>query len=196
MAAPDEHEWFQAESRTAWRAWLAANHATSAGVWLVTWRKSSGRPTLSNDDIVEEALAFGWIDAKGGKVDDERTRLLLVPRRAGSNWSAINKRRIERIMAVGLITDAGRRAVERAQADGSWTRLDEVEQLVISDDLAAAFDRHPGSRDRWDGFAPSARKAVLTWLVTAKTAATREKRVNEIARMAAAGQLANSRPRT
>ena len=74
MAGTDEREWFHAEDRASWRRWLAANHDTSPGVWLVTWRKASGRPVLSYDDAVSEALAFGWIDTKGGSVDDERTR--------------------------------------------------------------------------------------------------------------------------
>lgn len=197
MAKTDDLEWFQPETRADWRRWLDVEHRTSPGVWVVTWRKAAGRAAaVTYDDVVEEGLAYGWIDAKGGKVDDDRTRLLMTPRKVGSNWSGLNKARVERLTAAGLMTDAGRRAVERAQADGSWTRLDEVEQLIVSDDLAAAFDRYPGSRDRWDAFAPSARKAVLTWLVSAKAAATRDKRVDEIARLAAAGQLANSRPRT
>ncbi len=136
-------EWFHAEDRAAWRAWLAANHDSSPGVWLVTWRKASGRPVLTLRRRVSEALAFGWIDTKGGSVDDERTRLMLTPRKRGSGWSRPNKQRIERLEAEGLMTPAGAAVIAAAKADGSWTLLDDVEDLVVPDDLAAAFDRMP-----------------------------------------------------
>ena len=105
---------------------------------------------LTYDDAVSEALAFGWIDTKGGSVDDERTRLLLTPRRRGSGWSRPNKQRIERLEADGLMTPAGAAVIAAAKADGSWSLLDDVEDLVVPDDLAAAFDRHAGSREQWD----------------------------------------------
>ena len=190
MAGTDEREWFHAEDRASWRRWLAANHDTSPGVWLVTWRKASGRPVLSYDDAVSEALAFGWIDTKGGSVDDDRTRLLFTPRKRGSGWSRPNKQRIDRLDEEGLMTPAGAAMIAAAKGDGSWTLLDAVEDLVVPDDLAAAFDRHSGSRAQWDGFPPSARKAMLTWVVTAKRPETRATRVEETASRAARGERA------
>ena len=190
MAAADDREWFHAEDRRAWRAWLAANHDSSPGVWLVTWRKASGRPVLSYDNAVTEALAFGWIDTKGGSVDDERTRLMFTPRKRGSGWSRPNKQRIERLEAEGLMTPAGTAVIDAARADGSWTLLDDVEDLVVPEDLAAAFDRHAGSRQQWDAFPPSARKVILGWIVTAKRPETRATRVEQTASMAARGERA------
>jgi uncharacterized protein YdeI (YjbR/CyaY-like superfamily) len=186
----DDLEWFQAETRDEWRAWLAENHATSPGVWLVTWKKSSGRPVLDYDEKVEEALAWGWIDTKGMSVDDERTRLVMCPRRSGSGWSRPNKERVARLEEQGLMQPAGRAVIAAAKADGSWTLLDDVEDLIVPPDLAAAFDRHPGSRAQWDGFAKSPRKIMLTWLVTAKRPETRATRVEKVAAEAAHGRHA------
>ena len=190
MGKLDDLEWFHAETRVEWRAWLGENHASSPGVWLVTWKKASGRPVLDYDQRVEEALAWGWIDSKGMTVDDERTRLVFLPRRPGSGWSRSNKVRIARLEEQGLMQTAGRRVIEAAIADGSWTLLDEVEDLIVPPDLAAAFDRHPGSRARWDAFTRAPRRAMLEWLVTAKRPETRAARVGKIAAAAAEGRAA------
>jgi uncharacterized protein YdeI (YjbR/CyaY-like superfamily) len=190
MAKLDDLEWFEAETRGQWRAWLDANHANSAGIWLVTWKKASGRPVLDYEQQVEEALAWGWIDSKGMTVDADRTRLVFLPRRPGSGWSRPNKQRIVRLEDQGLMQPAGRRVIDAAKADGSWTLLDEVEDLIVPPDLAAAFDRHPGSREQWDAFPRSPRRAMLAWLVTAKRAETRASRIEKIASEAAEGRRA------
>lgn len=194
MGTFDEVDTVQPADRAAWRSWLAEHHDTASGVWAVTWKKTSGRLGVTYDDLVEEALCVGWIDAKGGRVDDERTRLYLAPRRPGGDWSRSNKVRWARLEAEGLVTPAGVAVVEAARADGSWTRLDDVEDLVVPSDLAAAFDQHPPSRERWDGFAPSARRALLLWIVSAKKPETRARRVAETATRAALGERANEKP--
>jgi uncharacterized protein YdeI (YjbR/CyaY-like superfamily) len=180
-----------AESRAQWRAWLAEHASTTSGVWLVTWKKASGRPVLSYEDAVSEALAFGWVDSKGSKLDDERTMLWFTRRKPGSGWARPNKRRIAELEAAGLMTDAGRAVVDAAKADGSWTLLDDVEDLVVPDDLAAAFDAVPGSREHWEAFPRSAKRALLEWLVQARTAPTRARRVARTAEAAGRGERAN-----
>ena len=182
---------FHAETREQWRAWLTEHAAEGRGVWLVTWKKASGRPHLAYEDAVTEALAFGWVDSKGGKVDDERTMLWFTARKRGSGWARPNKRRIEALEAAGLMTDAGRRVVEAAKADGSWTLLDDVEDLVVPPDLAAAFDAVPGAREQWEAFPRSARRGILEWIVQAKTAPTRARRIAETADKAGRGERAN-----
>jgi uncharacterized protein YdeI (YjbR/CyaY-like superfamily) len=177
----DEREQVHVESAADWRAWLAANHARSAGVWLVAWKASTGRPRPTYDETVEEALCFGWIDAKARSLDDQRSAIWMAPRRRGSGWARSNKERILRLEAEGRMTDAGRALIESAKADGSWTRLDDVEDLVVPHDLAAAFADRPGSRDRWEAFPRSVKRASLVWLVDAKSAATRASRIAEIA---------------
>jgi uncharacterized protein YdeI (YjbR/CyaY-like superfamily) len=190
-----DRERVQVESRTEWRHWLAANSAGSPGVWAVTWRKASGRPMVGYEDLVEEALCFGWIDSTGRALDDDRTMLHFTPRKPGSGWSRPNKQRIERLMAAGAMAEAGLRVVAQAQRDGSWSKLDDVENLVVPDDLAAAFGTHPGSREKWDAFPRSARRAMLEWIVQAKRAPTRAARIEETARRAARGERANQPPK-
>jgi len=133
------------------RAWLLEHHADSTGIWLVTWRKGRG-PYVPYPDRVVEALCFGWIDSLAGKVDDDRSMLLLTPRKPGSGWSRVNKGRIERILAEGPMHPAGQAVLDRAVADGSWTALDAVEALTEPEDLRVALDADPGARRSWDGF--------------------------------------------
>jgi uncharacterized protein YdeI (YjbR/CyaY-like superfamily) len=192
----DEGERTHPEGVEAWSAWLERNCSTSQGVWLVSWKKRSGKPAMTYEEAVSEALRFGWVDSRGGKLDDDRTMLWFSPRRKGSAWSGPNKRRIQQLETEGRMAAQGRAKVEAAKADGSWSRLEEVEALVVPDDLAAAFSAHPGSRAQWDNFPPSARRGILEWIVQAKRVETRAKRVTETARLAARGERANQwRPR-
>jgi|SRR3954447_1121892 uncharacterized protein YdeI (YjbR/CyaY-like superfamily) len=108
------------ESRQEWRDWLAANHASSDGVWVVTWKRQTGRPRPSYEELVEEAVCFGWIDSSVRSLDDERHGQRMTPRRKRSKWSESNRDRVQRLEADGLMTDAGRAAVERAKLEGTW----------------------------------------------------------------------------
>jgi uncharacterized protein YdeI (YjbR/CyaY-like superfamily) len=172
------------ESREQWRVWLAEYAATSPSIWLVTWRRPTGRPAPSYDDIVEEALCFGWIDSTARTFDDERSGLRMARRKSGSGWARSNKTRVERLERDGLLTDGGRAVIERAKADGSWTLLDEVENLVVPPDLEAELVALPGARDHFDAFPRGVRRAILAWIVQAKRPETRWRRVQETATLA------------
>jgi uncharacterized protein YdeI (YjbR/CyaY-like superfamily) len=187
----DSYARLEVETRAQWRDWLARHHATSPGVWLVTWKKASGRPSLGYDDIVEEALAFGWVDSQPKTVDDQRSARLLTPRKPGSNWSRLNKQRIERLTAAGLMQPAGLAAVAAAKANGRWTALDQAEILAEPADLAAELNADPAARRHWDAFPRSARRAILEWIGNARTAATRQVRIERAAGDAARGIRAN-----
>jgi uncharacterized protein YdeI (YjbR/CyaY-like superfamily) len=181
----------QVESRAQWRAWLAENHTQADGIWLVTFKKQMGDKYLPYDDIVEEALCFGWVDSLPRKLDDERTMLYISPRRKGSPWSRLNKTRVEKLIAAGLMTEAGMTLIEQAKADGTWTIYDEVEDLIIPPDLAAALAANPDAQKHFAAFSDSAKKGILWWIKSAKRAATREKRINETVRLAAQNIKAN-----
>ncbi len=174
-----------------WARWLEAQHGRDHGVWLVSWKKATGRQAFGYDAAVVEALRFGWVDSVARALDEDRSMLWFAPRRAGSGWSRSNKLRIARLEGEGRLEAAGRAAVEAAQADGSWALLDAVEDLVVPDDLAAAFDRHPGSREQWEAFPRSAKRALLEWIVQARRPATRATRIEETAAHAARGERAN-----
>ena len=190
--APQVH----AETREAWRDWLAAHHETAAGAWLVSWKKATGRPAVGYDAAVEEALCVGWVDSTGRRLDDERSMLYFAPRKARSGWSRPNKERVARLSTAGLMRPAGLAVVAAAQADGSWSLLDDVENLVVPDDLRAALDAHEGAASHWEAFPRSAKRGILEWIVQAKRPATRANRVEETARLAAQNERANQwRPR-
>ncbi|MEM0962229.1 MAG: YdeI/OmpD-associated family protein [Bacteroidota bacterium] len=182
-------------SRAAWRAWLTDHHGRDDGVWLIRFKKATGQPTLSTDDVVEEAIAFGWIDSVPKKLDAERSMLWVSPRKAGSHWSRLSKERAARMIDAGLLAPAGRAAIDRAQADGTWSALDDVENLIVPDDLAEALDARPPARREWDGFPRSVKRGILEWILTAKRPSTRSRRIDEAARLASQGKRANQWPR-
>jgi len=115
-----DEERVELDDRAGWRAWLEANHDRSSGVWLVTFKKTAGRPRVDYDAAVEEALCFGWVDSKSRSVDDERTSLYFTPRKPKSSWSESNVARVEKLEAAGLMREAGRRVVEEAKEMGRW----------------------------------------------------------------------------
>lgn len=179
------------EDREAWRAWLAANHATARGVWLVvTRRPRSGRAGLEYEAAVEEALCFGWIDSTSVKFDADRTKQYFSPRKARSPWSASNKARAARLTAEGRMTPAGLAVIEQAKANGIWAISDSVERLEIPDDLAAALAAHPAAAANFAAFPPSARKQMLWWVADAQRPATRASRIATIVQAAAEGRRA------
>lgn len=196
MTEPPENSVHPA-TRDEWRAWLEANHTRAGGIWLVSYRKAAGKPRVEYEEAVEEALCFGWIDSKGGKVDDERTMLWMSPRKPGSGWSRPNKERVERLMAAGRMAPAGLEKIEAARRDGSWTALNAVEALEVPPDLERAFDAHPHARGHWEAFPRSAKRAILEWISNAKKPETRAARVEETARLANENVRANQwRPKS
>lgn len=178
-------------SRSEWRAWLAENYTRTAGVWLVSYKKATGKPRFDYEEAVEEALCFGWIDSKGNKLDEERSLLWFAPRKGGTGWSKPNKERVEKLIAAGQMTPAGLAKVEAAKADGTWTALDSIEALEIPPDLATALGDHPPAADHFAAFPRSVKRGILEWISTAKTATTRTKRITETATLAAENKRAN-----
>lgn len=129
------------KSRAEWRKWLEENHTRTEGVWLVMYKKGTGKPRVDYAEAVEEALCFGWIDSKGNKLDDERSMLWMAPRKPKTGWSKLNKERIERLIKAKLMTSAGLAKINAAKKDGTWNALDAIEALEIPSDLAKAFSQ-------------------------------------------------------
>ena len=178
-------------TRDEWRAWLEANHTRPDGVWLVTFKRATGKPRVEYEEAVEEALCFGWVDSKANALDEERSILWFAPRKKGSGWSKPNKERVERLLAAGKMAPAGLAKIEAAKADGSWALLDEVEQLIIPPDLLAALAAAPPAAENFAAFPRSVKRGILEWITQAKRAETRAARVAETARLAAEGKRAN-----
>jgi uncharacterized protein YdeI (YjbR/CyaY-like superfamily) len=167
-------------SRSEWRNWLAQHHEQPTGVWAVTKKKKAmlpGGTHVSAIDINEECLCFGWIDSKPATVDDDHSGLLCTPRRPTSGWSKVNKARLQRLLAGGLVAPPGQAAIARAKANGSWTALDLVDSLVVPNDLRTELQRFQHAEQNFGAFPPSTRKAILEWIGQAKRAETRQARI-------------------
>jgi uncharacterized protein YdeI (YjbR/CyaY-like superfamily) len=176
-----EIETFYPASQQDWRRWLQENHRSKQAVWLIYYKKKTGVPSITWSDAVDEALCFGWIDSTARPIDDEKYMQFFCKRKPNSVWSKINKEKVQRLLEQGLIAEAGFESINTAKKNGSWTILDHVEELIIPEDLDAAFGSYPGSKDFFLSLSKSIRKAMLQWLVLAKQQVTRQKRVMEIA---------------
>lgn len=179
------------ESTTDLREWLADNHTTSSSVWLVRYRKHTGDRHVSWSELVDELLCYGWVDSLPRKLDADRTMIRISPRNPKSNWSGINKEKVARLRREGRMTPAGEALVEQAKANGCWTFLEDVEQLIVPPDLEAALGQNPDAGRYFERFPDSSKRGILEWIKTAKTDATREKRIRETVEKAARNVKAN-----
>jgi uncharacterized protein YdeI (YjbR/CyaY-like superfamily) len=166
-------------SRAYWREWLASTSDRQEGLWIVYRKKSSSLDGPVYEDLVEEALCFGWIDSRVRRVDDDRLMQWFSPRRVGGLWSAVNKERIEQLVAAGRMAEIGQAAIDRAKADGSWSQLDEVDALIVPPDLQMALDVAPEALTAYQGLGDSVKKQYLWWIHSAKRPATRANRIEE-----------------
>jgi uncharacterized protein YdeI (YjbR/CyaY-like superfamily) len=183
----EEPQPFYPDSRQAWREWLQANHQTEQSVWVLYYKKKTNVPSLTWSEAVDEALCFGWIDSTAKPIDDQTYRQFFSKRKPKSVWSKVNKEKVKNLIEQGLMMQAGLDSIAIAKQNGSWTILDEVEELIVPDDLDAALEAQTGAKAFFMGLTKSTRKAILQWLVLAKQATTRQKRISEIADLAAQG---------
>lgn len=170
-----------------WRKWLEEHHDKKQSIWLICYKKSSDKPTLDWSDAVDEALCFGWIDSTKRSIDKESYMQYYGKRKPNSMWSRINKEKVAKLIADGRMTKAGLASIEVAKQNGSWTILDQVEELIIPDDLEAAFSKQVGSKEFYLSLSKSSKKGILAWIVLAKRDETRQKRITEIAECASKG---------
>jgi uncharacterized protein YdeI (YjbR/CyaY-like superfamily) len=176
---------FRPTSRHAWRQWLKVHHESEPSVWLVLYKKEANKPTISWSEAVDEALCFGWVDSKRKPLDGEKFIQFFSKRKLKGTWSKINKEKVLQLIAQKKMAKAGLRSIETAKQNGSWTILDAVEELKIPNDLAKEFRIQPGSKAFFLSLSKSVRKSILQWLVLAKRPETRQKRVEEVAALAA-----------
>lgn len=188
-----DYEVFHAETIDDLHAWLAARHDDSPGMWFCSWKRATGRPRVAYDALVEELLCWGWIDSTVNPLDDERSLQLCTPRKSRSTWSRLNRSRIAAMDAEGRMQPAGWRAVETAKANGWWTILEPVEDLIVPDDLRTALDAEPAAAHFFDEEVPPSAKKTMLWQVySAVRPATRERRITRIVDEARAGRRAFS----
>jgi uncharacterized protein YdeI (YjbR/CyaY-like superfamily) len=171
------------------RDWLSKNHAKSKGIWLITYK--GAKRTMTWGEVVEELLCYGWIDSTAGKVDDERSKIWISPRKPKSNWSRVNKLLVEKLVKEDRMTQAGLEKINLAKENGSWTTLDSVENLEVPEDLEKEFGKYKDAKQNFENFPRSAKKIILHWIVSAKTDVTREKRIKDTALKASQNIRAN-----
>ncbi len=164
---------FQPKDRADWRKWLATHASTAPGIWLI-YEKKSKRLTWS--DAVDEALCFGWIDSVVNRIDERTYKQRFTPRKPTSTWSKINRDKIEKLEAAGLMTEAGRAMVALAKARGTWVMLDAISSEV-PDDLLAALKKVPVAKKNFDAFSKAEHGGFARWINGAKRPETRAARI-------------------
>lgn len=184
-------EAIEAKNAGQWRSWLEANHASKKSVWLIIYRKESAIPSVYYNEAVDEALCYGWIDSKPNKRDDESYYQFFSKRNPKSNWSKVNKSKVERLLKAGKMSKAGKAMIRLAKETGTWSALDQVENLINPEDLQNAFDKNKKAYENWRTFPPSVRRGILEWIFNAKRPETRQKRILETVSLAEENIRAN-----
>lgn len=170
-------------SRKEWRTWLAKNHASSPGIWFVFYKSHTGRKAIVYEDMVREALCFGWIDSLVKRLDDDRYALKVTPRQPASKWSDLNRKRWAELKAADLLAPAGLTA---APTNNSYAVKPTIPDLPSY--IARAFQQNGRAWKFFQDLAPSHRRYFVVWIHTAKRPETREKRIRESIRLLAAGK--------
>ena len=174
----------------AFSAWLAANHATSRGVWLRLAKKASGVPSVTYAEAIDVALAWGWIDGQKRPGDGASWLQKFSPRAARSLWSKINRDKATALIAAGTMQPAGLAEVERARSDGRWdAAYDSPRSSTVPDDFARAIAKNARAARFFAGIDATNRYAMLWRVQTAKKAETRARRVAELVAMLGRGEL-------
>ena len=156
------------------------NHLSVTKAYLIFYKVGCGIKSMRWEEAVQVAICYGWIDSTVKKLDENRRRQMFTPRKDKSVWSKLNKTYIEKLIADNLMHESGLRKIAIAKQNGSWEALDEVENHVIPEDLALAFEQNPMAFQNYNSFSPSYRKSYLYWLNQAKRAETRANRITEI----------------
>ncbi|MFD2080305.1 Uncharacterized conserved protein YdeI, YjbR/CyaY-like superfamily, DUF1801 family [Actinopolymorpha cephalotaxi] len=176
-----------ARTASEWRAWLTRHSRTEKETWLVIQHKDSGTPSVRYAEAIEQALCFGWIDGLHRRNDVSSSRLRFSPRTPRSTWSPLNRRRAERMIELGRMTEQGRAVVDLARANGTWQVLPDGDGSDLPEDLRVALAENPSARANFQAFAPSSRRLILGWIATAKRPDTRRRRITRTVDLAAVG---------
>ena len=166
--------------------WLESNHSNSPTVWLVTWKALHREKYVSRDEVLDALLAYGWIDGRRMKLDDDRTMQLISPRKAQA-WTKTYRDRADRLNKEGRMQAAGLARINEAKRASSYNVGQEIDALIEPDDLVKALSE-AGAKEWWDASAPSYRRNILRWLSLAKRDETRLSRINKIVSFSADGK--------
>lgn len=173
-----------------WRAWLQSNHDKEAEVWLIFYKKETGKTSLDYEAAVEEALCFGWVDSLIKKIDEEKYARKFTPRKDDSNWSALNKRRVKRLMKSGRMTPVGLAKVEAAQKSGHWDQPQRKPAISFDppEDFKKALDQNKKAKEFFEQLAPTDQKQFIVWIRVAKRPETKNRRIRESVQLLEKGE--------
>ncbi|MCZ8156258.1 MAG: YdeI/OmpD-associated family protein [Leptospira sp.] len=182
---------FYAKTRNDWRKWLTENHLKEKSVWLIIYKKKLKISSIYYPEAVDEALCFGWIDSVPNKKDENSYYQFFSKRNPKSNWSKVNKEKANQLIKQGLMQKAGFEAIKISKENGTWTALDDVENLVVPNDLLNLFLTNLTAKQNWDNFPRSSKRGILEWILNAKKEETRQKRIEETVSLAEKNIKAN-----
>jgi uncharacterized protein YdeI (YjbR/CyaY-like superfamily) len=167
-------------NREDWRQWLEKNHDKEKEVWLIFYKKHTAKLRVHYDDAVEEALCFGWIDSIVKRIDDEKYAQKFTPRKPGSKWSQLNKKRVEKMIKEDRMTEAGLALINAAKKSGKWEQfISQPKELIIPPVVITALSANKKAWENFNNLAPSYQRQYVGWITTAKKEETRQRRLNE-----------------
>ncbi len=176
-------------NRQDWRSWLEKNHDKEDGIWVIYYKKHTGKESISYNDAVEEALCYGWIDSTVRKFDEEKYIQKFTPRKDKSVWSESNMKRVDKMIREGRMTEVGLRKVNEAKRNGYWDRLSEVNDTnTMPEDFNRALRSNKKANEFYKSLSPSSKKLYLWWIVSAKREETRSKRIMEAIKLLSQGK--------
>ena len=168
------------KSREQWRSWLSRNYAEENEIWLIFYKKATGRPVIAYGAAVEEALCFGWIDSIIKKIDDTRYARKFTPRKDQSRWSELNKKRASKMIKEGRMTEAGFSKIQIAKQTKQWAQhIRPKINFDIPPELTNALNKNHQAKENFEKLAATYRKQYIGWINIAKKPETKKKRIAE-----------------
>jgi uncharacterized protein YdeI (YjbR/CyaY-like superfamily) len=168
-------------NRNDWRAWLEKNHDAAKEVWLIYYKKHAGKPGILYEASVEEALCFGWVDSIIKRLDDDRCARKFTPRKGASAWSESNKKRAEKMIRKGRMTEVGMAKIIEARERGEWSRVREVsKELVVPSFIQKALAKNEKAHAFFGTLADTYKRQIVSWVSSAKREETKARRLTEV----------------
>lgn len=191
MELKDGIKTFYATSQKEWRNWLNKNHKSEKSVWLIIYKKETNIPSVYYSEAVDQALCFGWIDSKPNKRDEQSYYQFFSKRNPKSNWSKVNKLKVEKLTEKKLMHQAGCEMIDIAKQNGTWDALNEIEKIVLPEDFKLLLDKNKTAFEHWENFSRSSKRGILEWIINARKPETRKKRMEETVSLAEKNIKAN-----
>ena len=182
---------YYAEDSLSWRNWLEDQWENTSSVFLIIYKKNCGVPSITYDEAVNVALCFGWVDSKINKRDEISWYQYFAKRNPKSNWSRINKLKVEQLIANGLMSKNGLEMVRLAKELGTWSALDDVENLIMPEEMKTMMNHNTAALQYWEKFPRSVKRGILEWIYNAKKMETKMERIEKTVLLAAENKRAN-----